>query len=659
MIYNFCPNCGTLLDRPSALCPACGAPEITASSTEIQGLLSEAYALLRESRFDEAKTAFEAIIQKDCKNAFAYWGRLRARYHITYTEAFDGKCYPQCPTPSGETISEDTDYRKATELADEKMQAFLQTQADYIEALCADNGPTKNITHQFTMGEVDPNDEFIPYPNRKRPPLQGKSKKSLSAAFVLLDESRFDEAKTAFEAILTKEPQSTAAYFGRLCARYHITYTEVFDDVFAPHCPTPSGANLTADTDYRRAMEYADEEWQAFLREQAEYIARIYARTKDKASEFPMGTVDPEDEFVRPSKKERRRKAWKRNKKKILLSTAFTLLFAVILCWIGLIPVYAKNGLELRSNGNFTFYVNDIGKCKDKKITIPSKYLGMPVTSIGDWAFSDCSSLTSISIPDSVTSIGSAAFYGCSGLTSIDIPDSVTSIGSSAFYRCSSLTNISIPGSVTSIGSSAFYDCSSLTSISIPDSVTSIGHTAFWNCSSLTSISIPDSVTSIGDYAFWDCSSLTSISVPDGVTRIGDLVFDGCSSLTNISIPDSVTSIGNSAFSGCTGLTSITIPDSVTSIGERAFYGCSSLTSISIPDSVTSIGWWAFRNCSSLTSISIPTGVTRIGDYAFEDCSSLTSITYGGTKAQWKAITFWNYNTGNYTVTCTDGTVSK
>ena len=254
-------------------------------------------------------------------------------------------------------------------------------------------------------------------------------------------------------------------------------------------------------------------------------------------------------------------------------------------------------------------------------ITIPDS-----VTSIGDFAFRFCSSLTSITISDSVTSIGNWAFLNCSSLTSITIPDRVTSIGDDAFYNCSNLTSITIPKNVTSIGNSVFENCSNLTDITIPDCVTSIGNWAFLNCSSLTSITIPDRVTSIGKDAFYNCSGLTSITIPDSVTSIGDGAFSECSSLTDIVIPSSVTSIGNRAFENCSSLTSITIPDSVTSIGNGAFAGCSSLKSITIPDSVTSIGNRAFENCSSLTSITIPDSVTSIGKSAFYKCSSLTTI---------------------------------
>ncbi len=241
-------------------------------------------------------------------------------------------------------------------------------------------------------------------------------------------------------------------------------------------------------------------------------------------------------------------------------------------------------------------------------------------------AFSSCSNLKSINIPDGVTQIGGGAFYGCSSLTSITIPDGVTQIGYNAFYDCSSLTSINIPDGVTQIGNNAFGFCSNLKSINIPDSVTQIGDGAFGSCSSLTSINIPDGVTQIGNNAFYDCSSLTSINIPDGVTQIGDYAFAGCLSLTSITIPDGVTQIGNNAFYDCLNLTSITIPDGVTQIGNSAFHNCSSLTSINIPDGVTQIGNNAFGFCSNLKSINIPDGVTQIGNSAFHSCSNLTSI---------------------------------
>ncbi len=255
------------------------------------------------------------------------------------------------------------------------------------------------------------------------------------------------------------------------------------------------------------------------------------------------------------------------------------------------------------------------------------------------WSSDNYAGLTTATIPEtvthdginySVTSIGDMAFWDCISLTSITIPNSVTSIGRGAFEYCSSLTSITIPNSVTSIGDDAFGDCHDLTSITIPNSVTSIGYRAFWGCFSLTSI-VVESGNSTYDSrencnAIIETATNTLIAgcqntiIPNSVTSIGGSAFEGCISLTSITIPNSVTSIESSAFSYCRSLTSITIPNSVTSIGEGAFWDCRSLTSIAIPNSVTSIGDDAFNSCTSLTSITIPNSVTSIGDWAFAGC---------------------------------------
>lgn len=226
----------------------------------------------------------------------------------------------------------------------------------------------------------------------------------------------------------------------------------------------------------------------------------------------------------------------------------------------------------------------------------------------------------------SVTSIGESAFYNSSSMTSVKIPNSVTTIGRGAFYNCSSLTSLSIPNSVTSISGSAFELCSALTSVNIPNSVTRIREYAFKGCSSLSSVSIHNSITYIGWYAFDGCSSLTSIVIPNSVTYIGYSAFRGCSNLVSVIIPNSVNTIESYTFCDCSNLTSIEIPESVTSIGESAFYGCKGLTSLSIGNSVKTIEYCAFGGCTTLSSVKIGGSVNYIDHLAFSDWRNLKFV---------------------------------
>ena len=257
--------------------------------------------------------------------------------------------------------------------------------------------------------------------------------------------------------------------------------------------------------------------------------------------------------------------------------------------------------------------------------------IGDGVTSIGESAFESCSGLTSIDIPNSVTSIGNYAFARCTSLTSIVVPSGVTSIGNYAFQYCTGLTSCTIGDGVTSIGYNAFYQCSGLTAINIPSGVTSIGNGTFYNCRNLTSIDIPSGVTSIGKSAFTYCNKITEVTIPSGATSIDQQAFAYCNSLSSITIPDSVTSIGNSAFTWCSNLKEVTIPSGITYISAYTFYGCSGLTSIEIPESVTYIGSYSFNRCRGLTSIEIPSGVTNVYQYAFYNCDGLQSIIFRAT----------------------------
>ena len=312
--------------------------------------------------------------------------------------------------------------------------------------------------------------------------------------------------------------------------------------------------------------------------------------------------------------------------------------------------------------------------------TLTDITIGDSVTAIGEFAFSNSTSIATVIIGNSVTSIGNAAFYGCSitnvyykGATSkwsnitINTNNDVLTDATRYYYSETEPTTSGyfwhyVDGVVTiwplpfsaglvytsngdgTCSVSGIGTCTD-TQIVIPaissngDSVTSIGNNAFSSCSNVTSIEIPVSVTLIGRSAFLNCSKLTSIVIPDGVTSVGDSAFYGCTSLTSIVIPDSVTSVGDSAFYRCTSLTSIVIPNGVTSVGNNAFYGCTSLTDVVFHDNVTSIGQYAFYGCTSLTDVVIPVSVTSIDAQAFNNCQNLANVYYKGSASDWDNLT--------------------
>ncbi len=304
------------------------------------------------------------------------------------------------------------------------------------------------------------------------------------------------------------------------------------------------------------------------------------------------------------------------------------------------------------------------------------------VTTIGHFAFHNCSELTSIAIPSSITLIDDGAFLNCEGLTevyiddlsawlNIDIitsystysysplyyahnlyldgelvtdlviPDGTTEIKDYAFQGGRCFKSVTIPNSVTSIGVHAFSDCTGLTAVNISDlsawmnidfatsasnplyTPTNVYHNLYLNGELVTNLVIPDGTTEIKDYAF-AYGNFKSVTIPGSVTSIGNGAFEDCANLTSIEIPNSVTAIGSAAFAQ-SGLTSVEIPGSVTSM-SRAFRGCANLSSVTMLDGVVSISEFAFSECENLTSVEIPGSVTSIERNAFSNCFELSSI---------------------------------
>ena len=326
-----------------------------------------------------------------------------------------------------------------------------------------------------------------------------------------------------------------------------------------------------------------------------------------------------------------------------------------------------------------------------EEITLPST-----LTTLGNYAFGHCTSLKTVNILEGIISIEGAFAY-CSSLEAIKLPNSIRHMDD-AFVNCTSLKTVNIPTGVATFAST-FYYCSNLQSITIPNNVTTIGDAAFMG-SGITSISIPSSVTTIGNNAFYECSALETISMDIGINNllIYSNAFGNCSNLISVSITDlnrwcsssfsntfsnplvyanylylngelvtsldtcTVEIIPHNAFTGYSGFKNITIPDSVTEIRQSAFDGCSNLETVVLGNSVETIWQLAFANCTKLTSVEIQSNITSIPKSLFCNCGQLSSIIYPDSMEQWSSVskgTDWNTNTGNYTIYCFDGTISK
>ena len=326
-------------------------------------------------------------------------------------------------------------------------------------------------------------------------------------------------------------------------------------------------------------------------------------------------------------------------------------------------------GLEYELNEDkISYCVKGKGKATDTDIVIPEKYLGLPVTGIGERAFEYCTSLTSVVIPDSVTTVGGGVFCECRNLKSVTLSKNIKSLPTykvgmkiyGFFEWCIYLTDVTLPDGLKSIGDYGFKSCYNLTDLTIPDSVTSIGDYAFSDCDSLTQVengvkyvgkwavgcdkyiteaTVKDGTVGISDSAFCvSASKLRVITIPDGVKYIGDMAFMDCGSLEKIEIPGSVISIGGSAFFNCKNMQSVTICSGIKTIKGGAFTNCYSLTEIKFEDvagycQIEGLGqlekskiYIGDQKLTETASIVVPDGVKIISDNAFKDCASLTEV---------------------------------
>ena len=236
-------------------------------------------------------------------------------------------------------------------------------------------------------------------------------------------------------------------------------------------------------------------------------------------------------------------------------------------------------------------------------------------------------------IPDSITSIGDYAFSFCTSLKSIKIPDSVTDIGGALFYGCSELTNVELGNGITELksdGSNGMFD----------------------NCTSLVNIVIPDSITYIDQYTFYSCTSLKNITLGNSVESIGNEAFSGCYSLMNVYFNGDVEDWCNIEFCNSNA--------NPMYYAQKLYFNNELVTSVTVPDTITEIGDYTFCGYKAIKNITISSNVTYIGIEAFAWCEGLTNIYYSGTIEQWENIAKGNgYNAGTnyYTIHCSDGTL--
>ena len=279
------------------------------------------------------------------------------------------------------------------------------------------------------------------------------------------------------------------------------------------------------------------------------------------------------------------------------------------------------------------------------EVVIPKTYNGKPVFAIDYQGFKNCSSITSVEIPDSIVSIREDAFWGCGGIIKyVGTLQRWLSLNGKVEFKHDvhlyldgtdvETTVVNIPENVTTINQYAFNKCVNLTEINLNDELTSIGNYAF-SQSGITSISLTGNGLSVGSCAFEGCASLKTAAIGNTVTNLGYSAFQNCSALETVTIGSGLTTISDSLFKGCESLTSVTFGENVSVIAAHAFEDCSSLETINIPDGVTSIGTSAFEGCKSLSLVNIGNGLSTVSKYAFSETPNDKCLNYHGSLENW------------------------
>jgi len=225
----------------------------------------------------------------------------------------------------------------------------------------------------------------------------------------------------------------------------------------------------------------------------------------------------------------------------------------------------------------------------------------------------------------------------------LELPDGMTTVGSFAFTECSQIASVTIPSTVTSIGDCALKGCSALMAVGMPETVTSLGDGVFWGCSSLAAMKVPDTITAISDGMFYGCTKLMAVQLPASLNSVGEYAFMFCSGLTSLTLPATLTKLDNYSFYGCSGLTSVTFPEGVTTIGTAAFNSCTNLATVTIPGSVTSLGQGAFASSQQLKEVYISRTKPLTYKNFFYGCDLKSATLYvpNGATAAYKAATGW------------------